>query len=190
MKINEKPFGNPNAKGDITGVFEILIPNELWEKITTAQRKHVKFTFSWITRYSLSRLVGRNKFWARAKFADLLREDKRSSKRRNVCHRHLICLYGDDYKRLKIFSAEIGISISALVRIALMWQLYEFDVQTIPDAVQTESERDRLAKISFEKIKMYGTKFVKNLQITRLEENYFSPQTVLDSSPFELADFW
>lgn len=190
MKTNKKPFGNPNAKGDITGVFEILIPNEMWGKIEKAQRKHVKFTYSWIVRYSLFRLLKQKKFWRKFKFVKLKAEDKTVSKNRKACHRHSLCLYGDDHIRLKILAAELGIPISVLVRVALQWYLQEFEADTIPDFAEAERESRKFAGISFEKLKKYGTKFVKDLQVDREQENYHSAWTVSKTVVFDERDFW
>lgn len=190
MITNEKPFNNPKAKGDITGVFEILIPNELWEKIVKAQAKHPKLTFSWITRYALFTMITQKSFWKIAKFAILLKKDKAYSKSREVCHRHLICLYNDDQKRLKIIAAELQRPISVLVRIALFWYLHEFNADEIPDFDQAESKDEMFKKLSFEKIKKYGTKFVKSLEIIRLEESYVSAWTLSRSSIFLSNELW
>lgn len=190
MRVIKNPFGNKNAKATITGVFEILIPDELWQKIELAHTKHFKLTYSWVTRYSLGRMLSRKTFWNRAKFLSLKRRDKNFSKARESSHRHTICLYEEDQQLLKSLSAELQVDISLLVRIAVMWYLEEFDVDEIPTFAKAKSERRKFGKISFEKIKAFGTKFGKKVEVVRYRESPTSLVTVSQAILCDESDFW
>lgn len=188
--MDKKPFGNPNAKADITGVFEVLIPNEIWEKLTKARNKHVKLTYSWIVRYALFKLLRRKNFWQKFKTIKLAKKDKTYSKSKENSHRFPLCLYGEDHKRLKVLSAELETSVSLLVRVAILWYLQEFSASTIPDCFTSASKYKKFGKLSFEKIKILGTKTVKDIQTYRKKENYSSLWTLSLSFAFTNSDFW
>lgn len=191
MKVfNRKPFGNPKAKADITGVYEVLIPAEIWEKIVEAQKKHRKLTYSWIVRHMLFKLLKKKFFGKSCKVKKLIQEDKKYSKAKEDIHRFSLCLYGDDHIQLKIFSSILGISISRLVRVAIFWYIKEFDVERIPDIFEGAGEFRRFGKLSFEKIKKFGTKFVKRVEVKSEQENYFSVWTVSRSISFSESDIW
>jgi hypothetical protein len=39
-------------------------------------------------------------------------------------HRHLMCLYGDDEKLIRVAAMDLGITMSAFIRLALEFYLY------------------------------------------------------------------
>lgn len=194
MKCNKKPFNNETAETVISGIIEVLVPLSLWQRIKKVKKKNPSLTYSWISRYALFKLLrrsGHERFIGNPKLQRLRKDDRNYSKAREKCHRHSLCLYGSDEESIQQLSLELRISISALVRIALLWYLQELEVESIPPSFSLGLKgRKRFARISLEKILYLGTKIVKEKKRKTSRINSGDTKVFYHFSVFREEDFW
>ncbi len=117
MKCARQPKfldGKPTA---ISEVWEVRMPSSLWREVcSTAQRRGT--SFSLISRFCAFALAERNQLRWRRGLSEL-REIDRDDYASGNHHRHLVCLYGEDARLLRLAAIQLEISVSALIRIAL-----------------------------------------------------------------------
>lgn len=197
MKCNKKPFNNRYARATISNVMEILIPLAMWRHIEKVQQSNPTLTYSWITRYVLSRLLSHarlKKFRQNTKLQQLLQKDKSISKARKDCHRHSMCLYGADEEKIKELALKLHINVSTLVRIALFSYLHELEQEEkIPFFLVGRNGKRKFGKISLEKILYFGTKVVKSMDIMDIsekQEKLIEMKWLYREYLFKEDDFW
>lgn len=194
MKCNKKPFNNRYASANITGIIEVLIPLCLWKRIQKIQELNPTLTYSWITRYALARLLRhtrRSHFLQNAKLQRLRAEDKQIAKARTQCHRHSMCLYGDDEEKLKQISLQLRISISTLTRIALLWYLHELEKKEIPASCDCKARSyKRFGRLSLQKILYVGTKIIREQDVWQRYGNFTVIKTLHRAKLFKEDEFW
>ena len=109
----------------ITEVFEIRLRITHISEITKLA-KHHKITLTWVTRLCLFKLIEQyNSIIGKVMLANTQeKEDLRVTKQQmKKLHRHQLCLYGKDAIRVRFLAAQLGITITQLVRIALVLYL-------------------------------------------------------------------
>jgi hypothetical protein len=126
MKCKRQPIllaGKPDA---ISELWEVRMPMALWRKLCqTAQSRGT--SFSWISRFCAFALAERNRLSWRRKFLELRDIDLQEYSAGNH-HRHMVCLYGEDARMLRLAALQWGISVSALIRLSLRFYLRYFDM--------------------------------------------------------------
>jgi hypothetical protein len=117
MKCTRQPkflIGKPTP---ITALWEVRMPISLWQKVCAIAELR-ETTFSSITRFCAFALAERNCLRWRKTLAKLKEVDKKEYAE-GKHHRHIVCLYGEDARLLQLAALQLGISVSALIRIAL-----------------------------------------------------------------------
>ena len=106
----------------ISSLWEVHLDVHVWTRVVKAA-KNRGCTISWITRYCVFRLARKKNLYMRQ--AMKIHSNELKSKYTNLqCyHRHIICLYGDDEKLLRIAAMQLGITVSHMIRMALYWFL-------------------------------------------------------------------
>lgn len=191
MRFTGKPFNNDNLTANISGIIEILIPLDLWKRMKAIKTKNAHLTLTWISRYCLMRLLRHKGVEEKRKFQHLLAKDKSLSKARGNCHRHVMCFYGEDERRLQYISFAMRLGISVLVRVALLWYLPELEAGDIPDIPTfTEGSFYYYSKISWRKIRDFGTKIVKGWDDVRRDTDFMPRHFYHRAFLFERDEFW
>lgn len=191
MRVIKKPFNNPDSKATITGLVEVLLPPELRKRLVQVKQSNSKLTYSYVARYCLFRLLRQQRLFSKKKFEELYEYDRFTGKNRATCKRLRLCFYGSDEAMFQLLSIEKRIDMSKLVRIALLWYLPEFEKQVIFDEDSPDaSELRKVATFSFAKVKLFGTKVIKQLIVYK-EDSDYRPMTILHRSTFfGRVDFW
>ena len=113
----------------IQNVWEVKIKGDVWEKIQMlAQTK--KVTYSWIVRFcvftAITMAPNQVSGVENPTVSHLMTQDNSGTKNtksikgpKKKSHRHKLCLYGEDEKLLRISAMELGITVSAFIRICL-----------------------------------------------------------------------
>jgi hypothetical protein len=117
MKCLRQPAFLNDKPTPITEIWEVRLPLSLWQKIqriATVRRK----TFSTITRFCVFQLAERAALRWHKQMVELHQQDSREIRESEI-HRHMVCLYGEDAKLLRLAALELGISVSAFIRLAL-----------------------------------------------------------------------
>jgi hypothetical protein len=117
MKCYKQPSFLRDKPTLITELWEVRLPVRLWQEIRRVARlRHC--TYSTITRFCAFRLAERASLRWRKKLLQLRAQDSREYKEGQL-HRHMVCLYGEDAKMLRLAAIEMGVTVSALIRLTL-----------------------------------------------------------------------
>ena len=121
MKVNNQY----NRKVIITHIWEVKINRDLWTRINCVAKSQ-KVTCSWITRYCIFRLARKGKIAWKKPVTRLYNKIYHEKYDKDI-HRHLVCLYGEDEQIIRMTAMSLGITVSALIRIALHWFLRKLE---------------------------------------------------------------
>ena len=124
----------------ITEIIEVRLPLALWRKVYTLAR-HYRLTYSTVTRLCVLHVAEAQKPYPEEKLARLKQQDKEEYAAGDH-HRHLVCLYGDDARLLRLAALQMGISLSVLIRLALRVHLGAI-------AMEFQSQAHRVKEIVF-----------------------------------------
>lgn len=118
MQCQKQPRFLSGKPITISRLLEIRLAPGHWNriKLTMLLRRR---TYSTITRYCALRLARKcSLHWtARLREAEARVQDTNSAALE--MHRHLMCLYGEDEKIIRLAALELGLTISAFVRLSL-----------------------------------------------------------------------
>lgn len=117
MKSVRQPKFLAGKSAKIAEVWEVRMPLSLWQLVSGTARCRGT-SFSLISRFCAFGLAERNRVRWLAGLRTLRELDKREYAKGNH-HRHMVCLYGEDARLLRLAAVQLGISVAALVRIAL-----------------------------------------------------------------------
>lgn len=106
------------SKVAIDNVLEIRVDNEVWKRIMLVSEAKKK-SYSWVVRYCLFRLIKRNLPTKRAPSRNFPGMGATST----PLHRHRLCLYGNDELYIRMTAALHKITMTSLVRWALLSHL-------------------------------------------------------------------
>jgi len=128
MKCMRQPRFLLGKGVQITNLIEVHLPAEQWRAIVKLARAR-GWTFSMMTRFCVLRLASKTASKTGIEWTPRLREVHDKAKLRisiaraeGQVHRHMLCLYGDDEKLIRVAAMDLGITMSAFIRLAL--QLY------------------------------------------------------------------
>lgn len=116
MTCRKQPAFLVEKPTKINDVWEVGLQPELWRRlcVTAALRRT---TYSSITRYCVFRLAEKQNLRWHPLFSDALKSSK--VHKGQELHRHMVCLYGEDVRSLRLAAMTLGITVSAFVRMAL-----------------------------------------------------------------------
>jgi hypothetical protein len=110
----------------IANLLEVHLAAEQWRGIVRLARSR-GWTFSMMTRFCVLRLAAKT----RIEWTGRLREAHKQAQLRisiaraeGAVHRHLMCLYGNDEKLIRVAAMDLGITLSAFVRLAVELYLH------------------------------------------------------------------
>lgn len=118
MKCNGQPRFLEGKEIQITNILEIRLAPKQWNKIKISAWQRNR-TYSTITRYCVLRLARKSslKWGARLRAtAEGVRDGLAVAKN---MHRHMMCLYGEDEKIIRLAAIELGLTLTAFVRLAI-----------------------------------------------------------------------
>lgn len=117
MKCPRQPTFLRDKPTPITELWEVRVPIRLWLEIKRVANLR-QCTYSKITRFCAFRLAERSSLRWRKRLRELHQQDRREY-REGQLHRHLVCLYGEDAKLLRLAAIEMRLTVSDLIRLAL-----------------------------------------------------------------------
>jgi hypothetical protein len=137
---------------EIASLWEVNVEEKLWRRIVEAANvKGGRCTFSWITRYCVFRLMRKKNLRMRQAMKIHSERIKTRQKSAEKHHRHILCLYGDDEKLLRLAAMQLGITVSQFIRLALVWFLPKIENSIV----------------KWEHIFYHGTKICRYFDFTR-----------------------
>jgi hypothetical protein len=127
MKCTRQPRFLADKPTPITEIWEVRLPQTLWRKVRHISKGR-RITYSMISRFCAFELAERGALRWRKVLKSLHARDKQEYAQGDH-HRHLVCLYGEDAQLLRLAAMRLGISVSALIRLALRLYLRHFDME-------------------------------------------------------------
>jgi hypothetical protein len=102
----------------ITHVLEIRLAIGQWNQIRQLASRRRR-TFSTITRYCVLRLARKCALRWTPRLRTALEQVRAELRREPRQHRHMLCLYGEDEKLVRLAALDLGLTLTAFVRLAL-----------------------------------------------------------------------
>lgn len=103
-------------------LWEVHLEPQLWNRVQKAAEGR-GCTYSWITRYCVFRLARKKNLRMLEAMKIHSYKVKARQKFAQQYHRHMMCLYGDDEKLIRMAAMQLGVTVSHLIRMALYWFL-------------------------------------------------------------------
>lgn len=155
----------------IDNVWEVHLDQGVWSRIVDVAA-YYRCSFSWITRYCVFCLVREENIIEGEALKIHSENIKTIYKKRTNCHRHLMCLYGDDEMLLRITAMRLNITVSHLIRIAIHCLLPKIEHK----------------KVAWDEIFFYGLKICRhiNFKRTNLHKMPFIEQLFYEKWPPEM----
>lgn len=178
MKYTRQPKFLDGKEIQITHILEVRLAPVHWNRIKIAawQRKR---TYSTITRYCVLKLARKCSLHWTPRLERATVEVQNGIAIAQDMHRHVMCLYGDDEKLIRLAALDLGITISAFIRIAI--ELY---LQTL--AMGNHGKRF----ITNEQLTHEGIRFTQEVQIYAENTGPWPFARNLHCIRFEFGSYW
>lgn len=118
MKCLKQPAFLANKPAKINNLWEVHLSCKLWQSLAGLAKLR-KCSYSTITRYCVFRLVEQQNLRVSPLYTSVLNQIREEMCETPTKHRHMVCLYGDDEVLIRIAAMRLGITVSALIRLAL-----------------------------------------------------------------------
>ncbi len=118
MKCLRQPKFLAGRTVRIANLWEVHLSSRYWQRIQTIALLRRR-TYSTVTRFCVLRLARKCTLRWTKKLGQAFVASKRKHQLENAKHRHMLCLYGDDEKIIRLAAMELGVTVSAFVRLAL-----------------------------------------------------------------------
>jgi hypothetical protein len=118
MQCRKQPRFLEDKPVRISHLLEIRLAPLHWNRIKIAAWVRRR-TLSTITRYCTLRLARKTSLRWTPKLRQATTEVRHGLAIARDIHRHMMCLYGEDEKIIRLAAMELGITITALVRLAI-----------------------------------------------------------------------
>ncbi len=162
----------------INHVLEVRLAPAQWNriKIIAFQRRR---TLSTITRFCVLRLARKCSLRWSEKLRNSTQGVKQGLHLARDMHRHLMCLYGDDEKIIRLAAIELSLTLTAFIRLAI--ELY------LP-ALAMENHGRRF--ISDSDLTWEGIRFIEEIQIFAVNGGSRPFYRTLSCMRFETDSYW
>src|SRR5688572_11967692 len=178
MLCNRQPRFLEDKPIRITHLLEIRLAPIHWNRIKYTAWARSR-TYSTITRYCVLRLARKCSLrWTEPLRRATVGVQDGIAVAREM-HRHMMCLYGDDEKIIRLAAIELGLTITALVRLAL--ELY---LRTL--VMEKHSSRF----VSNDQLTWEGIRFTKKIQIFALNGSSRPMYRHLSCINFDADSYW
>lgn len=178
MQCKRQPRFLEGKPVQITHLLEVRLAPTHWNriKITMCQRRR---TYSTITRYCALRLARKCSLRWTPKLRQTTEAVQEGLAAARETHRHMMCLYGDDEKIIRLAAMELGLTITAFVRLAI--ELY------LPMlAMENHSQRF----ISNAMLTWEGIRFIEEIQVFAENGGSRPFYRNLSCQRFETDSYW
>ncbi len=178
MQCRKQPRFLENKPVQITHLLEVRLAPIHWNRIKLAawQRRR---TYSTITRYCTLRLARKCSLRWTPKLCQVTRRVKQGLAMAQDIHRHMMCLYGEDEKIIRLAAIELGLTITAFVRLAI--ELY------LPTLVM-EKRNQRL--VSNNDLTWEGIRLIESIQIFAVNGGSRPFYRNLSCEHFPIDGYW
>lgn len=178
MKCRSQPKFLEGKPIQITNVLEIRLASRYWIRIqtTAGQRKR---TYSTISRYCVLRLARKCSLSWTPKLREARRMVALNAAPAGKLHRHMLCLYGEDEKLIRLAAMDLGLTITAFVRLAL--ELY---------LSRIAMEKHCYRHVSDEQVKREAIRSIQSTDIAATNRDGLPLARTLTCLAFPWESFW
>ncbi|AFM13481.1 hypothetical protein Turpa_2842 [Turneriella parva DSM 21527] len=139
MKCKSQPAFLKHRPAKIEDIWEVRLAEPLWNRIGRSSRKY-GVSFSEISRYCVFRLAEKGCGLKKERFKKILADLRETHACKAALHRHMVCFYGEDIKLVRLAALEMGVTVSTLVRLALMLYLPRLEMEIHNEKAVTAQE--------------------------------------------------
>ena len=118
MKCQRQPAFLSDKPTPINDIWEVHLSQRLWRQLACLSRNRA-CTYSTITRFCVFRLAEPEQLRNFRLFNRLVPKIRRETAQAPALHRHMLCLYGEDIKLLRLAAMRLNMTVSAFIRLAL-----------------------------------------------------------------------
>lgn len=178
MQCRNQPRFLADKPVHITHLLEVRLAPLHWNRIKLAALRRRR-TYSTVTRYCMMRLARKCSLRWTPKLRRIEIDVKQGLAEAVEMHRHMMCLYGEDEKIVRLAAMELGITMTAFVRLAIELYLGTLAMEKQNKRVVTN------AQLTWE-----GIRFVENVQIFAVNAGSRPFYRNLSCSYFAIESYW
>jgi hypothetical protein len=178
MICRKQPAFLKNKPLKITNLLEIRLAASQWWRIVELSRRRRR-TYSTITRYCVLRLARKCSLRWTPRMQKARARAKEELKSIPAQHRHMLCLYGEDEKLIRLAALELGLTLTTFVRLALALYLENL-------AMEKRSHRF----VTGERLKWEAIRFIEKIHIFATDREGYPLLRDLTCIGFALASYW
>jgi hypothetical protein len=178
MQCKKQPLFLADKPVQITHLLEVRLAPIHWNRIKLASWQRRR-TYSTITRYCTLRLAWKCSLRWTPKLRQGVEGVRHGLNIAKDMHRHMMCLYGEDEKIIRLAAMELGLTITAFVRLAI--ELY------LPMLVM-EKHSSRL--VTNEDLTWEGIRCTENIQIFAVNAGSRPFYRNLSCAYFAVDSYW
>jgi hypothetical protein len=178
MQCRKQPQFLKDKPVQINNLLEVRLAPIHWNriKIIAFQRRR---TYSTLTRYCVLRLARKCSLRWSTKLRQATIVVKEGLAIAKETHRHMMCLYGEDEKIIRLAAIELGLTITAFVRLAI--QLY------LPMLAMEKRNRQLVDNTD---LTSEGIRFIETIQIFAVNGGSWPFYRNLSCIRFGMDSYW
>lgn len=178
MKCRKQPRFLQDKPVQISNLLEVRLAPLHWNRIKLCAWRRRR-TYSTITRYCVLRLARKCALRWTPKMREATNSVRQGLNIAQDMHRHMMCLYGEDEKLIRLAAMDLGITMTAFVRLAI--ELY------LP-ALAMEKRSSR--PITHADLTWEGIRFTETVQIFALNGGPWPLARDLSCQRFDINSYW
>jgi hypothetical protein len=191
MKCLKQPAFLANKPAKINNLWEVHLSRKLWQSLAGLAKLR-KCSYSTITRYCVFRLVEQQNLRTLPLYKSVLNQIREEMRETPTKHRHMVCLYGDDEVLIRIAAMRLGITVSALIRLALWLYLPRIAMEkhsskSVSDYAFFWRGIKRWAHIRCNAINTLGIPTLRTFTFSNFAPHAWWPRPGVASAPFPIA---
>ena len=191
MKCLKQPAFLANKPAKISNLWEVQLSRKLWQSLA-GMAKLRRTSYSTITRYCVFRLVEQQNLRTLPLYTSVLNQIREEMRETPTKHRHMVCLYGDDEVLIRIAAMRLGITVSALIRLALWLYLPRIAMEkhspkSVGDDTLFWRGIKRWAQIRCNAFNTLGIPTLRTFTFNSFAPQTWWPRPGLASAPFPIA---
>ncbi len=178
MKCRKQPKFLEDKSVHITSLLEVRLAPIHWNRIKLCAWRRGR-TYSTITRYCVLTLARKCALQWTPKLRTASTSVRVGLDMAQNMHRHMMCLYGEDEKLIRLAAMDLGITLTAFVRLAI--ELY------LPFLAMEKRSRRTIndADLTWE-----GIRFIESMQIFGVNGGPWPVARDLSCHRFDIDSYW
>jgi len=178
MKCLKQPRFLAGKPLQMTNILEIRLAPKQWNRIKIAAWKRNR-TYSTITRYCVLKLARKCTLRWSTRLLEATEGVQNGLALAQNMHRHMMCLYGQDEKMIRLAALELGLTLTALVRLAI--KLY------LPTLAMEKHSKNC---VTAHDLTWEGIRFTEEVQIFAANAGGWPFLRNLTCIPFDPESYW